>query len=144
MIINLFAMYKKVLLVMLLLILGQGWKIKQKAVAGNGKFSYPIRAAYIDRTSSWYGDSIAKGLGVPGFAAKHDYNMIILAFWSCAGSPKDMAMIWANARTYFDYPNSFGNTTKDIQTKIRQIYHDNGINITVSAFGDSEFPTSAG
>ena len=29
---------------------------------------YPIRAAYIDRSEYWYGDSVAKALAVPGFA----------------------------------------------------------------------------
>ena len=33
--------------------------------------SYPIRAAYIDRSDYWYGDKIAVALGVPGIAPPH-------------------------------------------------------------------------
>ena len=99
---------------------------------------------YIDRSTSWYGDAIAGGLGVPGYAKPHDYNVIALAFWSCAGAPKDMAMIWAGAATYFGEGNSFGKTTDHIQKSIKKIYNDHGIRVIVSAFGDSENPTSAG
>ena len=84
---------------------------KEKEVWPNKVTSYPIRVGYIDRSTSWYGDSIAAALGVPGYAKPHDYNHILLAFWSCAGAPKDMAMIWAGAITYFGQGNSFGTTT---------------------------------
>lgn len=53
-------------------------------------------------------------------------------------------MIWANAMTYFSQGNAFGNTTQEIQIALKDIYNKNGIKILVSAFGDSEFPTSAG
>ena len=55
-----------------------------------------------------------------------------------------MAMIWASAWTYFAQGNSFGNNTQDIQKKLRSLYNAAGIKILVSAFGDSEFPTSSG
>ena len=106
--------------------------------------SFPLRVGYVDRTASWYGDSIAAGLGVPGYAKPHNYNFILLAFWSCSGAPKDMAMIWASAMTYFAEGNSFGKNTDEIQKSIRKIYNDHGIKVLVSAFGDSENPTSAG
>lgn len=73
--------------------------------------SFPLRVGYVDRTASWYGDSIAAGLGVPGYAKPHNYNFILLAFWSCGGAPKDMAMIWSSAMTYFAEGNSFGKNT---------------------------------
>eukprot|EP00178_Gracilaria_changii_P008214 TRINITY_DN2525_c0_g2_i1.p1 TRINITY_DN2525_c0_g2~~TRINITY_DN2525_c0_g2_i1.p1 ORF type:complete len:108 (-),score=3.55 TRINITY_DN2525_c0_g2_i1:696-1019(-) len=106
-------MFKLLLLVVLMLVGLQAFSLRdylQKNVS-NRITNYPIRLAYIDRTSSWYGDKIAAGLGVPGYAQDHDYNYILLAFWSCAGSPKDMAMIWASAWTYFAQGNSFGNST---------------------------------
>jgi hypothetical protein len=87
------------------------------------KLEYPIRVAYIDRSTSWYGNSIAGALGVPGYAQPHHYNYILLAFWSCAGAPKDMAMIWANAWTYFGQGNAFGNSTAEIQKTLRQLYN---------------------
>jgi len=110
----------------------------------SAKITYPIRLAYIDRSTAWYGDKIAAGLGVPGYAQPHDYNFILLAFWSCAGAPKDMAMIWASAMTYFAQGNSFGNNTQEIQKALKKIYNAHGIKVLISAFGDSEFPTSAG
>ena len=138
-------MYKLILFIVLILTI-QSFKIgkRRKPKVTLQPNNYPIRAAYIDRTPYWYGDNIAKGWAVPGYAAPHDYNYILLAFWSCAGAPKDMAGIWSNARTYFDQDNSFGSTTGEIQKALRKIYNDNGIKILVSAFGDSEFPTSAG
>jgi hypothetical protein len=55
-----------------------------------------------------------------------------------------MAMVWANAYSYFEYGNSFGKTTDEIQKSLRRIYKNAGIKIMVSAFGDSEFPTTRG
>lgn len=55
-----------------------------------------------------------------------------------------MAMIWASAWTYFAQGNSFGNNTQEIQIALRKIYNAHGIKVLVSAFGDSEFPTSSG
>lgn len=138
-------MVTKLVFLLALLLVAQGFHIRPKhkkvSIPAN---NYPIRVAYVDRSTSWYGDSIAKALGVPGYAPPHDYNYIYLAFWSCAGSPKDMAMIWANAYTYFAQGNSFGNDTQTIQKSLKKLYNDAGIKIMVSAFGDSEFPTSAG
>ena len=141
-------MYKIAALLLLLLTV-QSFHIwqKPKPKAPQVKLeanNYPIRVAYIDRIASWYGDKIATALAVPGYSEPHNYNYIYLAFWSCAGSPKDIAMVWANAYTYFAQGNSFGNDTQTIQKAIKKIYNDNGIKILVSAFGDSEFPTSAG
>lgn len=63
----------KLILVLLLTVLLNGFKIKEltRRAKTDGKNSYPIRAAYIDRSSSWYGDKIAAGLGVPGYAQPH-------------------------------------------------------------------------
>jgi len=35
-----------------------------------------------------------------------------MAFWGCAGNPKDVAQVWANAATYFGDQSSFGKTTQ--------------------------------
>ena len=65
------------------------------------KNNYPIRMAYINRISNWYGDKIAASWGVPGYAQSHIYNYIALAFWTCDGGLKDMAAMWANAYNFF-------------------------------------------
>ena len=95
-------MIKTVILTLLIVSLHSfHFRTQEKEVWPNKVSSYPIRVGYIDRSTSWYGDAIAAGLGVPGYAKPHDYNFILLAFWSCSGAPKDMAMIWAGAYTYF-------------------------------------------
>ena len=116
-------MIKIIVLVLLVLSL-QAFQIRQRhrKIISREKLNYPIRVGYIDRSSAWYGDAIAAGLGVPGYAAPHDYNYILLAFWSCAGAPKDMAMIWASAWTYFAQGNSFGNSTDEIQKALKKIF----------------------
>lgn len=69
---NLLSM-SKVILFLLLTVVLFGFKIKElkRSARTVGKNSYPIRAAYIDRSASWYGDRIAAGLGVPGYATPH-------------------------------------------------------------------------
>ena len=130
-------MIKRCLLILALILTIQtfkfGWGQKKKVTLQPN--NYPIRAAYIDRTSYWYGDNIAKGWGVPGYAGPHDYNYILLAFWSCSGTHYDMAAIWARALDFFDTGNSFGPDTPSIQKAIRKIYNDKGIKILISAFG---------
>ena len=105
---------------------------------------YPVRLAWVNRSPYWYGDNIAKAWGVPGFAPPHIYNYIVLTFWSCNGAPKDMAMMWRDASLYFGDQSSFGKATAEIQKNIRATMNKAGIKILVSAFGDSEMPTSAG
>lgn len=106
--------------------------------------SYPIRAAYIDRSEYWYGDKIAVALGVPGVAPPHEYNYILLAFWMCSSGPTDMAGLWTNAYQNFGPENSFGKSNDEIQKNLKKRYNDAGVKIMVSAFGATEFPTSAG
>jgi len=81
---------------------------------------------------------------VPGYAPAHEYNYIVLAFWSCNNNPADMALIWASAYEFFAQGNSFGSNTQEIQKALRAKYNEAGIKIMVSAFGSTEFPTSAG
>ena len=105
---------------------------------------YPVRLAWVNKCSYWYGDNIAKAWGVPGFAPDHIYNYIVLTFWSCSDRHMDMVMMWANARQWFGDASSFGSTTEEIQKNLKNIYNKHGMRILVSAFGDSEKPTTAG
>ena len=100
------------------------------------KNNYPIRLAFINRISSWYGDNIAKSLGVPGFAEPHIFNYIVITFWGC-GSVKDVAMVWRDAKLYFGDQTTLGKSTEEIQKNLRKKYNDGGIKVLVSAFGDS-------
>lgn len=93
--------------------------------------------AYVNRIKNWYGDAIATSWGVPGYSPPHIYNHIAMAFWTCSGNLKDMAMVWADAYNYFGWGNSFGSTTDEVQKSLRKRYNDAGIKIMVSAFGDS-------
>jgi hypothetical protein len=66
----------------------------------------------------------------------------MLAFWSCAGEPMDIALLWKNLGDYGI--TGFGGNTQEIQKNIMQKYHAHGIKVIVSAFGATEFPTTAG
>jgi len=82
------------------------------AVGAKPKINYPIRISFINRMQYWYGDKIAESWGVPGFAPPHTYNYLVMAFWSCAGNPKDVVQVWATAGQNFGDRSVFGNTTQ--------------------------------
>ena len=115
-----------------------------RTVGARPKVNYPVRLAWVNRSPYWYGDNIAKGWGVPGYAPDHIFNYIVLTFWSCNGAAKDMVQMWRDAKLYFGDQTKFGGSSSEIQQSIRAIYNKHGIKIMASAFGDSEFPTSAG
>jgi len=99
---------------------------------------------YIDAINSWWPPTaIAAGIGVPGYAQNTSFNVINLAFWLNSGSA-DAALLWANAYTYVSSDNPWGTSNSAVQAAWRQRYHSAGIKIMVSAFGATEFPTSAG
>lgn len=117
---------------------------QKKDQSATGSASYPVRAVYIDRMTSWWGIGVAGNLGLPGYAQPHDYNHIIFSFWSCSGSPVDVGLVWQNINQYIDPGhNPWGTTVQEIQLGMKKIYNDAGIKILVSAFGATEFPTSA-
>jgi hypothetical protein len=81
------------------------------------------------------------GLGVPGYTTSElPYNYFALSFWLTSGSA-DLAYIWENAGTAMSF---MGGSTQSIQKKLKKMYNDKGIKLLVSAFGATEFPTSAG
>ena len=55
-----------------------------------------------------------------------------------------MVLIWKNAYKYFGPKNTFGNDTDSVQKGIKKRYNEAGIKLFVSAFGDSEMPTTLG
>lgn len=63
-----------------------------------------------------------------------------LSFWLTTGTA-DLAYIWENAATAMSF---VGGDTQTIQKKLKKMYNDKGIKLLVSAFGATEFPTSAG
>jgi hypothetical protein len=140
-------MLKKLILVALVVLTIQAFTFwgsrKEKAVTGST--SYPVRATYIDRMTTWWGINVAANLGLPGYAQNHDYNHIIFSFWSCSGSNVDVGLVWQNIHQYIDPDhNPWGTTAQEIQQGMKKIYNDNGIKILISAFGATEFPTSQG
>lgn len=81
-------------------------------------------------------------MGVPGYATNSIYNYFAFAFWSYNG-PLDVSTVWANPLTYFGADSPFGKTKAEIQANLKKKYNDAGIKILVSAFGATEFPTTA-
>ncbi len=105
---------------------------------------YPVRLAYIDAINQWWPpEAIAAGLGVPGFAKKTIYNYFALAFWMSTGAA-DTVLIWSDPLKYFGPDSQFGTTKQQIQQNLKKKYNDAGIKIMISAFGATEFPTTAG
>ena len=135
---------KQLLILALLVILLQGFNL-QRRKKGEHKvrndITFPVRAAYIDRMLSWYGMSVATGLGIPGYAT-HDYNFIIFAFWSCNSGPLDVSLVWQNLSLYLGQNNPYGKTNEEVQIGARKAYNDGGVKVLVSAFGATEFPTT--
>ena len=81
---------------------------------------------------------------MPGYGTDTIYNYIALAFWSYSTGPLDIVNIWADPVKYFGGDSPFGNTKDGIQKFLKKKYNDNGVKILISAFGATEFPTSAG
>jgi chitinase len=92
--------------------------------------------------TSWYGMTVAAGLGVPGYAAKHDYNYLIFAFWGCKNGPMDVGIVWQNLSSYLGEKNPWGTTDREVQIGVKKVYNQAGVRILVSAFGATEFPTT--
>jgi len=104
----------------------------------------PKAVVYIDTINSWWPPTaIAAALGIPGYAHNSSWNIINLSFWLTSGGA-DAALLWANAYTYVSSDNPWGNSNSAVQAAWRNHYHSGGIKILVSAFGSTEFPTSAG
>ena len=73
--------------------------VSPSAGTGLRALNYPLKVAYIDKITTWWGEGVLKDLAVPGYATE-DYNYIMLAFWSCAGEPMDIALLWKNVGDY--------------------------------------------
>jgi len=100
---------------------------------------------YINKITAWWPpEAIAGAIGVPGYAPKSAYTTINLAFWTSNNGPVDAALLWANAYEYVSADNPWGNNTQQVQAAWLKAYHDQGIKVLVSAFGDTDFPTSEG
>ena len=82
-------------------------------------------------------------MGVPGYAPETLYNFIALAFWSYSAGPMDIVLIWEDPVKYFGGPSKFGSTKDEVQKNLKKMYNDKGIKIMISAFGATEFPTTA-
>jgi len=106
--------------------------------------SAPRASIYIDGLNSWWPPTaIAASMGVPGYAHNSSYNVINLAFWLNSGSA-DAALVWGNVYTYVSSDNPWGGSNQAVQRAWLERYHSAGVKVLVSAFGATEFPTSAG
>ena len=104
--------------------------------------SYPVRFVYIDYINSWWpATAIAAAMGVPGYAKKHTYNYIALAFWGDGGA-MDIANIWSKPTYFLGSESVFGGTDDEIRTNLKKAYNSAGIRVLVSAYGSTEFPTN--
>jgi hypothetical protein len=108
------------------------------------KVNYPVRFVYIDRIAQWWPpEKIAAGIAVPGYANDTLYNYVAFAFWSYSSGALDIVNIWADPVKYFGADNPFGSTKEQIQKNLKKKYNDAGVKVLISAFGATEFPTTA-
>jgi chitinase len=105
----------------------------------------PIKFIYINRLTSWWGNlTLPAALAVPGFTATPlPYNYVAVTFWTYPGNAQDASGMWANIGANMG-PNEYGTNNSAIQKTLKKNFTNNGVNLMVSAFGDSQKPTSAG
>ncbi|CAM6005821.1 unnamed protein product [Sphagnum balticum] len=73
--------------------------------------SYPVRLAYIDRLNSFQTvQSIAAGMGIPGYAPTNIYNYVCFGYWTSSKGPQDIAEVWAEPQLYYNTTSPFGKT----------------------------------
>ena len=99
--------------------------------------------SYIDHlTSYWGANSVSKAIGVPGYNADLEYDVINLAF-KLSNRAADAAQVWANPFGFMDKNDCpLGKTADEVQKFWRKQFHDQGKKVMVSAFGATDFPTS--
>ena len=109
----------------------------------NAHSDYPIRFVYTNKINTWWPASfVLKGLAVPGYTSHNFYNYVALSFWTTNEGPTDTAKVWASPVEFLSTETEFGKTDDEIRKALIQRYHENGIKVLISAFGDSNFPTS--
>jgi len=69
--------------------------------------------------------------------------VINLSFWLNSG-PADAALLWSDPLTYVGTNNPWGQSNSDIQNAWLKAFHGANQKVLVSAFGATEFPTTAG
>ena len=107
------------------------------------KVSYPVRFVYVDYLNVWWpATAIAAAIGVPGYAKKHSYNYVALAFWSYTNGPLDIANIWTKPTYFLGTDSVFGSTDASIRANLKKAYNSAGVRVLVSAFGSTEMPTN--
>lgn len=62
----------------------------------------------------WPPEKIAASLGVPGFAAKTNYNVFVLTFWLSKSGPYDAALVYSDPVKYMGTDSIFGKTKSEI------------------------------
>lgn len=82
-------------------------------------------------------------MGVPGYAQPTIYNYFVLTFWTYSSGPVDIVKIWSDPIAFMGNSSVFGTNKNQIQKNIKKKYNDNGIKLMISAFGGTQFPTTA-
>lgn len=107
-----------------------------------GKPKGPIYSSYLNNVNTWWPPTATLAeMGAPTLAPPNKYNHLALAFWTCE-APKAMAKLYNDPLTYFG--EELGKNKTSAQKYIHSLYSKGGVSLMVSAFGDTEFPASAG
>ncbi|KAL4482272.1 hypothetical protein ABPG72_018053 [Tetrahymena utriculariae] len=95
------------------------------------------KIAYINQLSQWDGPKILDAMGLNSPC----YNLFILTFWM-PGQVSDALSAWENISKYIG-TTKYGKTNAEIQKKILELFHAQGKQLFISAFGGTDFPTKS-
>ena len=84
---------------------------------------------------------VTKDLGLPENGQSAGYNTVILSFWISDNNPADAVAVWANLPGYIPDNCGYGSDPHDMQVQLLNDFHNAGINVLVSAFGATDYPT---
>jgi hypothetical protein len=103
----------------------------------------PIGFTQVQKVTSWWPESsIAKSIGVPGYA-NTEYNYFSFGTWSCSNGLGSMSTVFARPLSTFG-ANFLGKTDEAIRTELKKKYHTTGAKVILSAFADTDYPVRFG
>jgi hypothetical protein len=103
----------------------------------------PIGFTQVQRITSWWPEaSIAKSIGLPGYA-NTKYNYFSFGTWSCTNGLGSMSSVFARPLGTFG-SDFLGDTDEAIRDQLKKRYQDAGKKVILSAFGDTDHPVRFG
>lgn len=103
----------------------------------------PIGFTQVQKITTWWPESsIAKSIGVPGYA-NTEYNYFSFGTWSCTNGLGSMSTVFARPLETFG-SNFLGKTDAAIRAELKNKYQGAGAKVFLSAFADTDHPVRFG